>query len=347
MLRETNVQRLHWADKTMSVIREQQLEACEKRLALLPDVSLFDLTDESRTEELWRCSYEAIEQPNCHQLHSLQGLRAQVLSSLPAQAALLSIEEHLLLDRLLSLHGHAELLDWEETTAAESLVRRLWCVISRQEDRLILHLPDELRLPLMMILSSRQHEELRARLMRHDAIIRAMLYIGGLLHYEEPLRHLMTDVVHGTYASDQRLALRYLRIAYDYVHDRNGDMLLLHPGLAEPEQLLTQQIPVGDLSLELDEQSMRGAMDGLLPEEQPLYDQLYGLLYGATRPEITVEGAVEDLRMLAKQGVSLQEMQEVLATLLTVYPTREMRDAVTQLHRLTPRWGTLHAAAIQ
>ena len=30
MLRETNVQRLHWADKTMSVIRQEQLEACEK-----------------------------------------------------------------------------------------------------------------------------------------------------------------------------------------------------------------------------------------------------------------------------------------------------------------------------
>ncbi len=347
MLRETNVQRLHWADKTMSVIREQQLEACEKRLALLPDVSLFDLTDDSRTEELWRCSYDAHEHPHADHLHTLQELRANILAGLPAQAALLSIEEHALLERVITLGGHAELMDWEEMTAAESLVRRLWCVVSNVEGHIILHLPDQLRLPLMMILSSRQHEELRAKLMRHDSVVRALLYIGGLLHYEEPLERLMADVLRGSYADDRTLAMRYLRIAYDYVYDREGDMLLLHPGLAEPETLLKQPVPTEGISVELDEMSLRGAMDGMLPEEQPLFDHLYGLLSGATRPEITEEGAVEDLRMLAKQGVSLREMQEVLATLLTVHPTQEMRDAVTQLHKMTPRWGTLRAAMVQ
>ncbi len=347
MLRETNVQRLHWADKTMSVIREQQLEACEKRLALLPTTSLFDLTDETRVEEVWQCSYEAAEHPQVRELHTLQGLRARVLADLPAEAALLSIEEHELLERLITLNGHAELMHWDETASAESLVRRLWCVITNVEGHFVLHLPEQLRLPLTMILASRQHEEIRAKLLRHDAVIRGLLYIGGLLHYEEPLEHLMDDVVRGTYAANQELAMRYLRIAYDYVYDRDGDMLLLHPGLAEPEQLLTMRIPTGNTSLDLDEISMRGAMNGLLPEEQALYNHLYGLLDGANRPEITVEGAVEDLRMLAKQGVSLQAMQEVLSTLLFIQPTKEMRDAVTQLHRMTPRWGTLRAANLQ
>lgn len=31
MQRESNVQTLNWADKTMSVLRLQQLEACEKK----------------------------------------------------------------------------------------------------------------------------------------------------------------------------------------------------------------------------------------------------------------------------------------------------------------------------
>ena len=99
--------------------------------------------------------------------------------------------------------------------------------------------------------------------------------------------------------------------------------------------------------MELDEETMRGAMEGLMPEERPLFDHLYGLLCGATRPEITEEGAVEDLRMLAKQGVSLQEMQEVLATLLTVHPTQEMLQAVALLHRQTPRWGSLQSGSLQ
>lgn len=347
MLRETNVQRLHWADKTMSVIRQEQLEACDKRLLALPKVTVFDLTDELRTEEIWQCSYDAQEHPKLEKLHTRKELRAQVLGSLAAEAALLSIEEHMLVERLISLGGTAELIDWEETTAAESLVRRLWCTISRKNNRTIVHMPEALQSPLTLTISSHQHQEIRERLMHHDAVIRGMLYIGGLLHYEEPLYHLMTDVLQDTYASDLNLALRYLRVAYDYTYDRNGDMLLLHPGLADPERLLAMYRPTTEINVELSEDTMRGAVDGILPEEEPLFDKLYGLFVGATRPELTPEGAAADLLMLAKQGVPLEEMQEVLGTLLSVQPTEDMRRAVTLVHAHTPRWCMMHTASTQ
>lgn len=347
MLRETNVQRLHWADKTMSVLRQEQLEACEKRLSALPDVTVFDLADDLRTEEIWRCSYDAQEHPKMEKLHTRKALRAQVLGNLASEAALLSIEEHQLVERLITLGGTAELIDWEETSAAESLVRRLWCTITRMGGRVIVHMPEALLTPLTLTLSSHQHQELREKLMRHDAVIRGLLYIGGLLHYEEPLYHLMTDVLTGSYACDLKLALRYLRTAYDYTYDRNGDMLLLHPGLADPEHLMTLHRPTAEMAVELDEDTMRGAVDGILPEEIPLFDALYGLFLGATRPELTPEGAAEDLLMLAKQGVSLQEMQEVLGTLLSIQPTEEMRQAVQRVHAQTPRWGMMRTALIQ
>lgn len=347
MLRETNVQRLHWADKTMSVIRQEQLEACEKRLLALPKVTIFDLSDDLLIEEIWQCSYEAQEHPRVDKLHTRKELRAQVLGRLAAEAALLSVEEHLLVERLITLGGTAELIDWEETTAAESLVRRLWCTISRRSGRTVVHMPEALLTPLTLTLSAHQHQEIRDRLMRHDAVIRGMLYIGGLLHYEEPLYHLMTDVLQDSYASNPELALRYLRTAYDYTHDRNGDMILLHPGLADPEHLMRQHIRVKEYSIELSEETMRGAVDGILPEEEPLFDRLYGLFVGATRPELTPEGAAEDMLMLAKQGVSLKEMQEVLATLLSIQPTEDMRRAVALVHAHTPRWGLMHTALAQ
>lgn len=347
MLRETNVQRLHWADKTMSVIRQEQLEACEKRLSALPQITVFDLTDDLRTEEIWQCSYDAQEHPRMDKLHTRKELRAQVLANLAAEAALLSVEEHLLVERLVTLGGTAELIDWEETSAAESLVRRLWCTISRNNGRIVVHMPAALLTPLTLTISSHQHQEIRERLMRHDSVIRAMLYIGGLLHYEEPLYHLMADVLQDTYASDLTLAMRYLRAAYDYTHDRNGDMLLLHPGLADPERLLSLHMPAQEFSVELNEDTMRGAVDGILPEEEPLFDRLYGLFVGATRPELTPEGAAEDMLMLAKQGVSLPEMQEVLGTLLSVQPTEDMRRAVRLVHAQTPRWGMMYTALAQ
>ena len=347
MLREANMHTLTWADKTMSVLRERQLEACENRLAQLPDFGLFDGCDDAKVETLWQCSYDAQEHPVVARLHTTRQLQCQVLLTLPMEAALLSVEEHLLLERLIVLDGQAELMEWEETRGAEGLVRRLWCTIERQEDAITVRLPKELQYPLTAILASPEHTELRERLLRFEAAIRGLLYIGGLLHYAEPLEHLRQGVLHGVYADQTQLAMRYLRNTFDYCYDERGDMLLLHPGLAEPERMISQGMVMTHADFELDEASLLGAMDGLLPEERMLFDRMYGLLHGAVRPEITEEEAVEDLLMLAKQGVSLGEMNEVLSSLLTVHPTAAMYDGVKQLHRLTPRWGTMHAYNVQ
>lgn len=349
MLRETNVQRLHWADKTMSLLRQSQLESCEKRLNALPDYGLYTYDDNLHAEELWDISFDAQEEPRQLQLHTTLDLRAMVLSRLPLEAALLTPEEHCLVERLISLGGDAELLDWMEMTAAETLVRRLWCTLERTADRYILHLPEELLTPLLMILSDRRHDETRSRLLRHDAIIRALLYLGGLLHYGEPLTHLLEDVLEctGLNRTTQTLAMRYLRAAYDYTYDREGDMILLHPGLAEPERLLSSVPTELGRAMELDEETIRGAMEGLMPEERGCFDRLYGLLQGATRPEIGPEEAAEDLRMLVKQGVELGVLHEVLSSMLTIHPTGEMYKAVAELHCMTPRWGAMRMNSLQ
>ena len=57
MQRESNVQTLNWADKTMSVLRLQQLEACEKRLSAYLGFGLFSGCDDAHVEELWATSY--------------------------------------------------------------------------------------------------------------------------------------------------------------------------------------------------------------------------------------------------------------------------------------------------
>lgn len=347
MLREANIHTLTWADKTMSVLKERQLEACENRLSLLPPFGLFDGCDDQKVETLWQCSYDAQEHPAQGRLHTVKQLQCQVLLSLPMEAALLSIEEHMLLERLVVLDGRAELMEWEETRGAEGLVRRLWCTLERRDDAIIVRLPKELLFPLTAILASEAHTEIRERLMRFESAIRGLLYIGGLLHYAEPLRHLSHDVLCGALGERSSLAMRYLRNTFDYCYDERGDMLLLHPGLAEPERMIGSGLVMTQSSFELDEATLRGAMDGILPEERSLFDRMYGLLCGAVRPEITEEEAVEDLRMLAKQGVSLDEMNEVLSSLLTVQPTPAMVEGVRQIHRHTPRWGTISSGYVQ
>ena len=172
MQRESNVQTLNWADKTMSVLRLQQLEACEKRLSACLSFGLFSDCDDVRVEELWETSYEAGEQGVLTELHTTEGLQQRVLAQLPQEAALLSVEEHLLVERMLLFDGEAELLDVEEAAAAESLLARMWCYLRKEDDRFILCLPEALREPLLTAMESPAHEKTRERLFRYDATIR-------------------------------------------------------------------------------------------------------------------------------------------------------------------------------
>jgi hypothetical protein len=121
-------------------------------------------------------------------------------------------------------------------------------------------------------------------------------------------------------------------------------MILVHPGLADPEHLISQVRSIGITSMELSETMMLGGMNGIFPEEVAISEEMSGVLHGALRPEYTPEEAVEDLRMLAKQGVSLPEMESVLSSMLWVLPTPAMNNALSKLAAQTPRWAGLQAA---
>ena len=112
MLRLGNTHPYHWADKTMSVLRANQLEACEKDLAGLPFLCLFDgnCTD-SDAESFYQMSYYPREDRGTRQvsLHTVEELRVRVLSGFAAELALLSPEEHDLLVRLVFFGGRLPL----------------------------------------------------------------------------------------------------------------------------------------------------------------------------------------------------------------------------------------------
>ena len=62
MLRQRNMRPLHWADKPMSVMRADQLEACEKDLAGFPSRCLFEPECSSvDAEKLYELSFFAEE----------------------------------------------------------------------------------------------------------------------------------------------------------------------------------------------------------------------------------------------------------------------------------------------
>ena len=137
------------------------------------------------------------------------------------------------------------------------------------------------------------------------------------------------------------LIRRFLLVGYDCVYDSRGRLLLIHPGLAEPDRLAVRA------GADLDPESLSSASDSVEALEDPLYSRMLGLLMDATRPEITPEDAVEDLIILAKQGVPPDEMLAVLDSMLMCKTTPEMAETLRDMYEEIPRWADLGSSRVQ
>lgn len=339
MLREAGTAHdLDWCEKTMSMLREKQFEACERRLSAFPPVGLFSpLATDREAQTLLECSFYHNE-PGNDGLATISSLREAVRAQLPVEALFLSNGESMLLERLLVADGVISSVNWDEIDAAEALMRRLWCSFAAEGEQWTLTLAEELREPLLLAFNDPMYTQAKARLFRYDATIHGLLYIAGFLQSAQPLYFFMKDVMEREDALACNIAYRYMKATFEYIADVGRQIILVHPGLADPNRLMSQMSNSGEITLSLNEDTLAGGMNGLLPEEEPLHDAMRKALDGFMRPEWDTEEAAEDLRMLAKQGVTLKEMREVMSSVISVLPTPAMNSALLNLYSNTPHW---------
>ena len=346
MLRLGNNRPLSWADKTMSGLRADRLEACGKYLSSLSSLSLFDdeCTD-ADAEKLFSNSFYASEEKE-PVLHTIEGLRTQVLSSFPQEFALLTGEEHDLAVHLALAGGSRYLSRWDDLAPASSLSRRLWCTVSGSGDGFVLRMPKQLCVMAVMLLVSDQHSSVREIVGTVQDSIDDSLYLLGITQAFGPLRHLESLLKDTFVEGCTTLMTRMLHAGYDYVYDSWGNEILLHPGLADPDSLL-DIIPGSSGAFMMNLDDLSAALDSLEDIEGPLWDRMLFQIADVVRPEISAEDAVEDLVILAKQNVSASDMREVLSSMLIVLPTDEMYRALDDLRTGIPRWISLDTPRVQ
>ncbi len=329
----------------MTVLKEKQLEAWETRLLTYAPSNLFSPTcTDQQAQQLWEKSYEWTSGHHEKEMISLMAARDVVLAKLPREVHYLSFQEHTLIEGLLAQQGKTELFDWEEAGAAESLLRRLWCEVKIEDDTVMLYLPQALHEPLTRAMDTKAHRQVRDKIFSFDATIHGLLYIVGYLGIDEPMERFLKEVANTNDAVTKNLALRYFKASYDYVLDERGNLILIHPGLAEPEPVMYQLGKTGTQVIELSPEMMLGAMNGILPEEVNLHRDMVASLLGNVRPEYNPVEVARDLRLLAKQGAPLDAMKEVLQSVFAGYPTKGSLKAIEGLKAQTPSWYGLSTA---
>ena len=339
-----------WIGKTMSILRANQLEACEKDLAGLPFRCLFDgdCTD-TDAETFYGMSFFPREDQKAKNftLHTVEQLRVRVLSTFAPELALLSPEEHDLMVRLVLFGGKLALQDWEEVLPARGLVRRLWCRTREEKGVRILHMPHQLCASALLLLSGEAHRKIRDSVEAVWENIDNSLYLMGMMQASGPLLHLQS-LLKDTYAADHsELIERMFLTGSDVLYDGDGHLMLVHPGLADPA-LMLRQIPAAAAAYsEMSPETLRFASDSLNDLEAPLYEQILFAVQDAVRPELTPEDVAEDLIILAKQDVSYESMKEVLSSVLVSLPTLEMLKALRDLSSRIPRWVWFSSSRVQ
>ena len=345
MLRTYTYHREPWCDKTMSVLQEKQLEACQERLMRRPPVSIFDTENEDEARLIFSSSFYAQEMRG--RFPGINALRRKVLNFLPNEVCLLSTEEDALVKRMLAGNNETLLAEWTEISAAEALIARLWCTLEiRDDETAALQLHPTLAKPLTEAMLSGTYTALQSLLFSFSATLHSLLYLSGFLHATVPAAHFCEMVKDMPLPHAETFIDRYMRAAFDYTQTNIGEMLLLHPGLADPNHLLMNLSGIKPTAIHLTQEMMLGGMNGILPEEVASTENMRGMLEGAVRPDLDVNEALEDLRMMAKQGATLDEMKEVLESMLFVLPTPGMLSALSQLHLQTVRWMGIRSAVL-
>ncbi|MEG0768030.1 MAG: hypothetical protein RR482_09965, partial [Clostridia bacterium] len=264
--------------------------------------------------------------------------RRTVHEGLQGEADCLSLHEHELIERMLITQAPVPLQDVEEMEAALTLRFRLWCDVGLLDGEPMALLDPALVEPLQQAFARPEHTAIRARIFSFHAMLHAMMYMSGFLDDRLPRQRFMTDVLENATCGqeEERLARNFLEASYDCVLLPQC-RLLVHPALSDPEALVTAMSENGAFQIpNLTPMQMLGSMNGMMPEGAT--EALALAIADALRPEVSCQEALEDIRMLIKQGASNTVLHEVLAAMLCVLPTRHMDALLCRLQAETMQW---------
>lgn len=325
-----------WQEKTIESMQRRRYDQWVRQLPPLGAGRLEALEPAAFARKLEQCWQDVERKPMRSQ--QIAHVWKRVLGSIEIQADCLSREEHALAERALLLGGCASIEDAQELEAARALSLRLWASIGLISGKPYIELEAPVMQPVARAFEREAHEQIRRRLEHFSERLSAVLYRLGAMDDRQPQQMLLREV----FAQEEpdeihiQLARHYLWSSFDCV-DYSDGVMLVHPALAEPRQLIALRQRKASLQPpNWDE--MRMQMIDILPEEIPLQRDLERAMSGALRDGLCAQDVARMLRFLCKQGAPLHVLEELLQESLIVYASPFMRGAVANMYYRLPKW---------
>ena len=329
---------LSWRERTLSAMAQRREEENRKRLegaALFG--SVFGRGSGASWAEPYRASYLAQEGKTQPQADSV---RRAIRTGLTKELPLITVREEMLLQRTIIFGGMTPLFDPEEYGPAVSLVRRLWCTVEFSgEETVLLKLSEALAPRMVEVMQSPDYQKKRPQVFTLSATLHSLLYLNGFVYADTAVSRFQQDRLRSASARERVYLYRFLQAEFDYLWNGQGDMILLHQGLADPSEILRSGFSTVYQEPRFTRQMILDGMQELLREEEPAVEALKRELGDALQPEYQADTVVEDLKLLVKQGAGVQELMDVLSPCLATATRPALRAAVRRLAAETIPWA--------
>ena len=323
---------------TMSQLKESELDALRNRLGAMKGESIFGHGSSQCWTRAYQYSYDFSEQQGSP-WPSLQKLRSTVRLRVKDELPLISEREEAIIKRLLLFGGVSPLFSDDELSAADSLVKRLWCsCVLRDNGQIFIRLADALIKPMLAVAAEDGYHEVRSRMFALTATLHSMVYLHGMLYAEPAIDHLCDRLIPDHDPLHERLLYRYLKAEFDYCLDGQGNLVLVHPGLIDPERMLASISNASYQANDYTREMIIGGMSELLKEEAAAEEILRTELGFALQPGYNPGTMVNDLKFLIKQGATHEQLSSLISDKLAVQMTPRIEDALRRAEAETVRW---------
>lgn len=325
-------------DCTMSQIRAYELEKIKTRISEQSGQSIYGRGSSQYWTLAYQNSYCFAERSN-NTWPSLPALRASIKKQLSEEVSLITEREENLLKRLIFFGGMSPLFGDEEITAADSLIKRLWCsCVLRDDGQVFLRLADVLIKPILAVMSEERYTEIRAKMYAMSATLHSMVYLHGMLYAEPAITHLSGHLLTKNDTVMTKLLYRFLKAEFDYCEDGQGNLVLMHPGLIHPELMLSSISNAQYQSKDYTREMIIGGMSELLKEEAAAEDILRSELGFSLQPGYNPGIMVNDIKFLIKQGATHEQLSEFINDKLATKMTPSIENALRRAETDTVRW---------
>ena len=329
-----------WGERTLSALDARRDEACSRQLSeACAAGSIFGKGSMRTWREAYELSYLARESRPAGEADAASVRRA-VRNGLSKELPLISVREEMLLQRLMIFGGSFPVVDPDEFPAALSLVKRCWCTVRQlNPETFMITLHESLGGKIASVMQTPEYHARRQNLFTLSATLHSLLYLNGFLFAQTIISQLFRDHPEAFSAKEKQYLTRFLMVEFDYIWNGQKELVLLHPGLCCPEEVISSMSGLSFQEPHFTHQMILDGMREMLEEERPAVEALRAELEGALQPEFTAEDTVNELKLLVKQGAGTADLRAILEARLATAFHPGILSALYRLQTETVRWA--------